>query len=65
MSQVALAVAAGIGLELVIRAELEDGMPMITMRDARSLQAALEAANVEFVPESGSGTGVRLRKSKL
>ncbi len=40
-------------------------MPMITMRDARSLQAALEAANVEFVPESGSGTGVRLRKSKL
>ena len=65
MSQVALAVAAGIGLELVIRAELGDGLPMITVRDARSLRAALEAADVEFIPENGAGTGVQLRKSKL
>ncbi len=62
MSQVALAVAAGVGLEVVIRAELGDGLPMITVRDARALRAALEAADIEFLPANGSGSGVRLRK---
>ncbi len=28
------------------------------------LQAALDAAGVEFIPENGSGSGVRLRKAE-
>ncbi|TGT35702.1 helix-turn-helix domain-containing protein [Mesorhizobium sp. M8A.F.Ca.ET.165.01.1.1] len=29
----------------------------------RAIQAALEAAGVEFIPENGGGAGVRLRKT--
>lgn len=29
-----------------------------------ALQAALEAAGVEFIPENGGGAGVRLRKAE-
>ncbi len=31
-------------------------------RTIRDLQAALEAAGVEFIPENGGGAGVRLRE---
>jgi transcriptional regulator with XRE-family HTH domain len=31
-------------------------------RTIEALQAALEAAGVEFIPENGGGAGVRLRK---
>lgn len=30
----------------------------------RALQAALEAAGVQFIPENGGGAGVRLAKPK-
>jgi hypothetical protein len=31
----------------------------------QALRLALEAAGVEFIPENGSGEGVRLQKGKL
>ena len=61
MSQANLAVAAGVGLALVVRAELAVHIPQITMRDSVAIQKALEVAGVEFVREGG-GPGARLRK---
>jgi transcriptional regulator with XRE-family HTH domain len=31
----------------------------------QAMQHALEAAGVEFIPENGSGAGVRMKKAKL
>jgi predicted transcriptional regulator len=31
----------------------------------KAIQAALEAAGVEFIPENGGGAGVRLKKSVI
>lgn len=63
MSQIALATAAGVRLELIIRVELTVGLPLVTRRDVRAIQMALEAAGVEFTSENGGGAGVRLRKA--
>ena len=62
MSQADLAEAAGVGLAVVVRAELSAHMPMLTRRDSAAIQDALEAAGVEFVRE-GCGPGVQLRKA--
>jgi transcriptional regulator with XRE-family HTH domain len=34
-------------------------------RTVDTIRAALEAAGVEFIPENGSGAGVRLKKSVI
>ncbi len=62
LSQADLAEAAGVGLAVVVRAELAAHMPMLTRRDSAAIQGALEAAGVEFVREDG-GPGVQLRKA--
>ncbi len=62
MSQGDLAEAAGVGLSVVVRAELATHMPMLTRRDSAAIQGALEAAGVEFVQRNG-GIGVQLRKA--
>lgn len=62
MSELDLAMAAGVGLELVIRAELVDSLPLLRKRDSIAIQKTLEAAGIEFIPENGGGAGVRLRK---
>ncbi len=62
LSQAGLAEAAGVGLAVVVRAELAAHMPMLTRRDSAAIQEALEAAGVEFVREDG-GPGVKLRKA--
>ncbi len=64
MSQENLAAAADVAVGLVVRAEAANGLPMLTRRDAKALQAVVEAADVEFIPENNGGAGVRLRKSK-
>ena len=61
MSQADLAEAAGVGLAVVVRAEMAAHMPMLTRRDSAAIQGALEAAGVEFVQRNG-GSGVQLRK---
>ncbi len=62
MSQADLAEAAGVGLAVVVRAELAAHMPMLTRRDSAAIQGALEAAGVEFIREDG-GPGVQLWKA--
>ncbi len=62
MSQEDLAAAADVAVGLVARVETLDELPMITRRDSIALQTALEVVGVEFIPESGGGAGVRLRK---
>ena len=61
MSQADLAETAGVGLAVVVRAEMAAHMPMLTRRDSAAIRGALEAGGVEFVQENG-GIGVQLRK---
>lgn len=63
MTQAGLAEAAGVGLALVIRAELAAHIPALTRRDSAAIQGALEAAGAEFVRED-DGVGVRLRETE-
>jgi transcriptional regulator with XRE-family HTH domain len=53
-----LAAAAGVSTDTVARFERGDALKD---RTVAALQAALEAAGVEFIPENGSGPGVRLK----
>ena len=62
MEQADLARDAGVALSLVVRVEAVDGIAMMRKPDAVAVRSALEAAGVEFMPESGGGAGVRLRK---
>ncbi len=43
-------------------ASFELGSHTVADRTASAIQAALEAAGVEFIAENGGGAGVRLRK---
>lgn len=63
MSQTNLAKAAGVGLALVVRAELAAHMPQILKRDSVAIRSVLEAAGVNFVRDDG-GPGVQLRKGE-
>ncbi|KFB08849.1 helix-turn-helix domain-containing protein [Nitratireductor basaltis] len=54
-----LAQRSGVHRNTVTRIETEATAPGHAMT---AVQAALEAAGVEFIPENGSGPGVRLRK---
>ncbi|WP_445730545.1 helix-turn-helix domain-containing protein [Methylocystis sp. IM2] len=62
-SRTDLASAAGVSAETVNRAEglRKDQASAGAMA---KLRAALEAAGVEFIPENGGGSGVRLRKAR-
>lgn len=57
-----LATAAKLGLMTIRRAEAVDGAISVTAANAAAIRAALETAGVEFIPENGSGPGVRLKK---
>lgn len=59
-----LASAAKLGLMTIRRAEALDGAISVTAANAAAIRTALEAAGVEFIPENGSGPGVRLRKDR-
>ncbi len=62
-SQTELAAAAGLSLPTIKRMERDDAAGPAVSDDARSkVQAALEKAGVEFIPENGGGAGVRLAK---
>jgi hypothetical protein len=55
-----LAEHSKLGVATVRRAEASDGQPNLTAANAAAVQAALEAAGVEFT--NGDQPGVRLRK---
>ena len=61
MSQADLAEAAGVGLVVVVRAELAAHIPILTRRDSAAIQEALEGAGVDLIQGNG-GIGVQLRK---
>jgi predicted transcriptional regulator len=63
LTQAELAERAGIsktGLN-----NIESGATDPKVSTLKAIQAALEAAGVEFIPENGSGAGVRLKKSVI
>jgi transcriptional regulator with XRE-family HTH domain len=62
-TQQKLAGAAGVRISAVIRFELSWRVP--APETIQAMQSALEAAGVEFIPENGSGAGVRMKKGKL
>jgi len=55
-----LAEKAGISLPTVQRLEAAEGIPSTSVKTLMAVQAALEAAGVEFT--NGDAPGVRLRK---
>lgn len=59
-SQAHLALAAKVARATL--AEFENGRREPYARTLDDMRSALEAAGVEFIPENGSGPGVRLRK---
>ena len=54
-----LARAAEVSSNTVVRFERGEALKAATVE---RLQAALEAAGIEFIPENGGGAGVRFRK---
>lgn len=54
--------AEATGLSVVTVSAFEKGGDMRASNNQK-IQAALEAAGVEFIPENGGGAGVRLRKA--
>lgn len=60
ISQDQLADASGVAKRTIASFENEERQPY--QRTIEALQAALEAAGVEFIPENGGGAGVRLKK---
>jgi transcriptional regulator with XRE-family HTH domain len=64
-SQTQLAEAAGRSLPTIKRLEREHDEGAAVSDDVReAVQAALEKAGVEFIPENGGGAGVRLAKRR-
>ena len=45
--------------------KLERNGRTVPARAVQAMRLAFEAAGVEFIPENGSGEGVRLQKGKL
>jgi transcriptional regulator with XRE-family HTH domain len=56
-----LAKASGVTVRTLVRIENSQTVPRLATLQA--LTAALETAGVEFIPENGSGPGVRLARS--
>jgi transcriptional regulator with XRE-family HTH domain len=62
-TQAKLAEAAGLALATVVK--FERSGRTVPARAVQAMRLAFEAAGVEFIPENGSGEGVRLQKGKL
>ncbi len=57
-----LAKRAKVQITTVLRVELSEGEPVITIAHRNAIQSALESAGIELIPENGGGPEVRLRK---
>ena len=57
-----LADAASVGVATLRRAENDDSDIEITPANANAIRTALEDYGIEFIPENGGGSGVRLRE---
>lgn len=63
LSQAEIASATGLSLPTIKRAE-SDREVSVSAEAVASIQAALEAAGIQFIPENGGGAGVRLAGKK-
>jgi transcriptional regulator with XRE-family HTH domain len=61
LSQAEVAQRAGLSVPTVKRAEADTGLK-VSDHVVAAIRHALEGAGIEFIPENGSGAGVRLRK---
>jgi predicted transcriptional regulator len=57
-----LAERSGVSLETIKRIERTPGVVSAYTSTVAAIQAALEDAGIEFIPENGGGPGARLRK---
>jgi transcriptional regulator with XRE-family HTH domain len=57
-----LAQRAGIASKTVRRIEAADGMPQTTVATLSKIQAALEAAGIEFIGSPSDGPGIRIHR---
>jgi transcriptional regulator with XRE-family HTH domain len=57
-----LASAAGIGIQTVMRLEAHDGVPPSRSSSLVAVEAAFEAAGIEFVGTPDDGPGIRVRR---
>jgi transcriptional regulator with XRE-family HTH domain len=57
-----LAAAAGVSPDTIARLERGEVIRASTLA---GVQKALEAAGIEFIPENGSGAGVRIKKERV
>lgn len=62
MSQGELAEAGNISVPTLRRMEASGGPAPGMANNVGAVRRALEAAGVQFIPENGSGVGVRLRR---
>jgi transcriptional regulator with XRE-family HTH domain len=62
-SQSDVAIAAGLSIPTVKRAEADEGI-RVSEDAVLAIANALKKAGVEFIAENGGGAGVRLRKVK-
>lgn len=60
MSAGALAALSGIATKTIRRIEAEDGIPHSTASTLSKIQAALEAAGIEFIGTPSDGPGIRI-----
>lgn len=58
-----LGVEAGLSLRTIQTAEADDGESQIRKSSLLAIQAALEAAGIEFVGTPDDGPGIRIHKS--
>lgn len=65
MNQEQLASSAGVNVNTIRNMESRGGEMLVSGLDTvMKVQAALEAAGVQFIPENGGGAGVRLAKPR-
>ncbi|WP_298981710.1 helix-turn-helix domain-containing protein [uncultured Roseibium sp.] len=62
LSQAALAKEANISVPTLKRMEASQAEASGLANNVLAVQSALEHAGIEFLPENGSGPGVRLKK---
>ncbi len=55
-----LAEASGVGTATIKRLEVQDGVPGVHAKTLQAIQAALEAAGIEFLGSPDDRPGVRL-----
>lgn len=64
LSAESLATLAGVATKTIRRLEAIDGIPQSTASTLRKIQAALEAAGIEFIGTPDDGPGIRVHRRR-